>query len=813
MKQKSAIKPIAYLALSLLFTCASLSADPVLSPIELPISRYAMLRYFDVDTNVDYCSSSDWSVASGNFPPTTIVNEGGNRVGVTVDWQDGYNGYTVVDIATTVEYGAELEDNAVVPMESVMDFAIKAKFADVTHPLWVRIIDNQDEIFQFSLRSTWEENGSGWCQFFTRRPAIANWGVDEGDPGEGEVNAPYRILSIALVRPTGAYDGLTHTSFLQMYPMTKLTPEISNDPDVDDGVDGDNITFSLPEMPGEESGTVKRIGNLYTPGEDVVLYFTRPDEERWKISFQLMDFFNNTLSTTTSIFAAGPGVDTLSRSFGSSLPEGYYVVKCKVFKGANDDFFEQYDFRFAVLNAQTDTTAPAGVPYFGMCTHLNAGTTAWTVQLMQKYGVHMQRTGFRWVENTNSSGNYELTDDYKLGLNSGLNRDIKTQGIILYGNPSIETDPGFDGVTFENGNFPGIVTERDAFADYAFNLVDDLTNSTGPVVNYFEVWNEWTAGTGIETDDGDLPLNNETPATTDNTPDNYYQLLAAVHGELEGLSVNNAEIKLIGLGGENPGKHLAEITEMLGDGLLNYCDIISVHPYRQPLAPEASDDVRQNLYDEIMVISDLMESSSVPSGDDETIWFSEIGWPTWPGRAGVSETDQARYLVRTHVIMRSIEKVENITWYDFKDDGWGFETYVHETTSEITEGGYWSDQENNFGIVMHEKYNMAPKPAVVAYAILIRMLELTTPDLATKITHASLDDTTYAYRFNCAGSDKLVVAWTTENSVDVDVAHLGIAGKTIVRTDMMGGVGGSEEYDSGEMITLYREPIYIQYTD
>jgi len=110
----------------------------------------------------------------------------------------------------------------------------------------------------------------------------------------------------------------------------------------------------------------------------------------------------------------------------------------------------------------------------------------------------------------------------------------------------------------------------------------------------------------------------------------------------------------------------------------DYFDVLSTHPYMAPadLPPETPDNGTKWTLRHVEAVRDLMENKG---DDDKPIWFTEFGWSShkderkaesW--RKGVTEKQQARYLVRT---LKLIEKrypyVTNLFWYRERDGASG----------------------------------------------------------------------------------------------------------------------------------------------
>jgi hypothetical protein len=131
-------------------------------------------------------------------------------------------------------------------------------------------------------------------------------------------------------------------------------------------------------------------------------------------------------------------------------------------------------------------------------------------------------------------------------------------------------------------------------------------------------------------------------------------------------------------------------------GILQYCDGLAIHPYREPLGPEHT-----FFFEELGQLRDFARQHGIEQGP----WITEMGWsaseyPFWPKRT-VSELDQAAYLARSAVAAVA-QGVRLFNWH------------------QLTEWDVPDPHEKHFGILRAEM--AGPKPALVAYAIVARYL-------------------------------------------------------------------------------------------
>lgn len=168
-------------------------------------------------------------------------------------------------------------------------------------------------------------------------------------------------------------------------------------------------------------------------------------------------------------------------------------------------------------------------------------------------------------------------------------------------------------------------------------------------------------------------------------PDEYTQLLVATSKAVKSADPDAFVLgcSLAGPTATGREKQMEFVEEILKRGAGQAMDAISIHPYRQPRAPEDTDYVGA-----IQAVSDL----TAKYGRRLPIWITEVGWPTDP--AGSSLVRSARMLVRSYLLAMS-KGVQNIAWYDYRDDG------VDQSYAE-----------HHFGVLYND---LTPKPSYFAY--------------------------------------------------------------------------------------------------
>lgn len=227
-------------------------------------------------------------------------------------------------------------------------------------------------------------------------------------------------------------------------------------------------------------------------------------------------------------------------------------------------------------------------------------------------------------------------------------------------------------------------------------------------ITYWEVWNEPNIGFWLSTDD------------------EYVELLKATYSAAKEA---NPECQVL-MGG-TAGAPVDYIRMLYQAGCKGSFDVVNIHPYQYPTAPDAG------LADAIGAVRKVMTEYDDAA---KPIWITEIGYPNHTGTSGVDLRTQAAYLARTYVIALS-SGVEKLFWYDYQNG---------------TDPAY---NEHNFGIVFADN---TPKPCLHALRTTADLLE--GRSLVTRI--ASREAVGYLF---AAGPDRVLVAWATGDQGSLSV--------------------------------------------
>ena len=194
-------------------------------------------------------------------------------------------------------------------------------------------------------------------------------------------------------------------------------------------------------------------------------------------------------------------------------------------------------------------------------------------------------------------------------------------------------------------------------------------------------------------------------------------------------------------------------------------DIYNIHPYHFPDAPEP------RLPRELIAFKAAADGRGA-----KPLWITEIGAPT----NMVTLEEQASFLVRDAVLALA-NGVTKFFWYELADD------HINS-----------KDREANFGILF---YDLSPKPAYVAYANLIRLLD--GQKFKSKINFGS--STAYGFVFAGEPGDILIL-WTTQKREEI---KLPVPASSIKRVDLMGQEETLEIGNNELMLTLTGNPVYL----
>ncbi len=428
---------------------------------------------------------------------------------------------------------------------------------------------------------------------------------------------------------------------------------------------------------------------------------------------------------------AGSGTET-----SLVLPgPGYYT--CTVDAMRDRESVESALFRCAALPALSPAVALNDVIGFTCHFGHNLAYPLACMDLYRGYGFGRFRDEISWASVEAQRGQYALPAHALAWTAKARELGLRPLLILDYSNPH-----------YDDNGFPNSAEATQGFAGYAAYMAATLAGT----IDEFEVWNEWIGGCGM----GGRP--------GDHSPEAYGRLLRAVHPAIKQA---RPQATVVGIGGEYGPRVIETIASMIEASGSNAMDAFSIHPYRYPRTPEES-----GLAEELRRVAERTAAAGGPRRQ----WITEVGWPTHYTAGGVDEPTQARLLVRALALMQGSGAVDKIYLYDFKCDG--------------AKADY---NEHNFGVVLHQEFNCAPKPAAVAVSVYAR---LTT---AARVQRQGEAAGVYAVLFGLPAERQVLLLWTTGT-----VASVEVSGSPDGQIDLMGRTS-----PANARVTVSADPVYI----
>lgn len=288
------------------------------------------------------------------------------------------------------------------------------------------------------------------------------------------------------------------------------------------------------------------------------------------------------------------------------------------------------------------------------------------IKLMANAGVDMVRLVFRWGEIEPQKGKFNWTKHDEL-VRKLLANNIEIDG-------QIGIVPSWaNGKTKENvpeGHNPGCYPPIDVHDFYDF--VKIIAKRYKTQIRYWTLRNEpnlasfWRPAPNIEEYTANLKAGYEAVKSVD--PE-----IKVIGGTIAGNGV---------FMGWEKDEQKYFLQKMCNSGAINYCDILSIHPYNNP--KKGIDALQTKIEETINVLKKC--------GIVKPIWVDEIGWTkAHKQKPSVTDEEIADWLT---TVFTELKDVDRILWYNFKDA-------KYDAT----------DIEQNFGLV---DYQLKPKPSYYA---------------------------------------------------------------------------------------------------
>ncbi|HEY9333687.1 MAG TPA: sugar-binding protein [Kribbella sp.] len=483
--------------------------------------------------------------------------------------------------------------------------------------------------------------------------------------------------------------------------------------------------------------TPTTVGNTFTVGQQVQLGFST---DATTVSWTVRDAGGTEVAKGSAPAATLNGQLTLPIS-----TPGWYQTDLTAVGADGTTTLGGTDF--AVLtphdfSTSTDTRiGVAGALAFGGAA--NPGLEA--VPLMANGGISTDRDEAFWSAAETTKGVIQFPQrykDYKAALDAN---NIDFLNILDYGNTLYYPDEA-----------PATDEQREAFTRYAVAAVDQW----GTEHTTYELWNEWNL--------------RDPNGAAKASPENYVALLKMVSAAVR---AKHPDVKLTGPSLAVINDWQGWFTKFADLGGLDYVDAVTIHPYVQPLDPEAS-----------VTYVNTIRSIMAAHGSTKPIYISEQGWATGTNPSAVSEPAQARDLARGNLLAYG-NGVARYSSYNFMDSG--------------TDP---SNVEHRFGLVRNRldaRGALVPKPSYVATAVLARQIDELPLIGQTRFGSNGCD-----VAFNAGGGQSVHAVWATTPGV---VAATAPAGSTVQVTNLY-GVETTLTADAGGhvWVTAGPDPVYLK---
>ncbi len=315
---------------------------------------------------------------------------------------------------------------------------------------------------------------------------------------------------------------------------------------------------------------------------------------------------------------------------------------------------------FALIAAAASVAVPAIAEPFIVGIGRSIRDPAAAAGAMRSLGVRSMRVDARWDAIETSPGRYRIPGWLETAVDSARDAGIEPLLILAYGHP------------LYGGDKPRTPAAIAAFARYAVYVTRHFQGR----VRYFDLWNEWNTPIG---------------RTTPGTPDDYIALARRVY---PAMKAESPEVVVLSGGITSAALRDGWLERFIALGGLEFVDGLSVHPYnyRQLATPEQA-----------VAELDRVHELTRAAGRPLPLYVTEMGYPSYGGRGGVSPEVAAAYLARFVLLASTRPHVVGVWWYCLRDQG--------------RDAG---NKEHHFGVL---DADLQPKPAAAALRDVTALLD------------------------------------------------------------------------------------------
>jgi len=271
-----------------------------------------------------------------------------------------------------------------------------------------------------------------------------------------------------------------------------------------------------------------------------------------------------------------------------------------------------------------------------------------TGEAISDVGAGWVRIEFRWNEAEPSKGSYDsnILARYDQAIATARAAGAKVL-VFVNGSPR-----------WASGSRISMMKPQDP-ADYA-NFMRFVATRYAGRVSAWEVWNEentsrfWPSGP---------------------SPAAYVPLLKAAYPAVKAADPGATVV----FGGVSQNDY-SYIEGAYAAGAKGYFDVMAVHPYPGPSAPEAAWYSNGRITPTSFSGFREVRSSMLARGDNKPIWLTEFGWSTTTTESwGVTAAQQADYLTRAYRLLESYPYVTLAYWYNLRNNFWDSDADTWET--------------------------------------------------------------------------------------------------------------------------------------
>lgn len=292
---------------------------------------------------------------------------------------------------------------------------------------------------------------------------------------------------------------------------------------------------------------------------------------------------------------------------------------------------------------------------YGMCTIFGVGAhfqgyrgeSSIYLGKIRDMGFTSFREDYSWSKIERTKGVFSVSDNIKKTDAAFLNarsNGLDSLLILDYGNKF-----------YNSGDYPRNQESINDFVKYASWVASRFKGK----VKYYEIWNEWTIGTGMTRYRDNIP-----------SAEVYFNLVKATSKAIKKIDPN----AIILAGGFNPLEQRAKylnitdvvwFEQLLKLGILDHVDGISIHTYSYLNRRRSLRTIKGNLD----FIDQFYTDSQKIAGKDFPIYITEIGVTNYIGPGGLSQQESADYIKNYIEDAESRSYIKGVWIYDLIDDG------------------------------------------------------------------------------------------------------------------------------------------------